>query len=120
VQSVILPAHAQTTEAIPSPVCTADDIPGSWQLEILGTAASSSEMTLYADGSVDHDFINAWQYEDGQLSLTQGSTWVLLGTFGSDSRDCDLLSGTYLNVFTIPILGNAIIRQGDWTARRQD
>jgi len=112
VQSVILPAHAQTTESVP--VCTVDDIPGTWQLELLGTAASSSEITLYVDGSADHAFINAWQYSDGQLMMTQGSTWVLMGAFG----DCDTLSGTYLNVFTIPVLGNVIIRQGDWIASR--
>ena len=119
VQSVVLPAHAQTTDVVPAWRCSADDIPGIWQLEILGAAASSSEMTLYADGSVDHDFINAWQYKDAQLSLTQGSTWMLLGTFDTDARACDRLSGTYFNVFSIPILGNVIIREGDWTANRK-
>lgn len=108
--SVVLPVHAQTS----AENCTRDDIPGTWQLEIFGQAATNSQITFHADGSADHSFINAWGFANEQLIMTQGIMWVMTGTFGG----CKVLSGTYINIFTVPPLGNVIVRRGDWTANK--
>ena len=107
VQSVLLPVHAETTF-----ICEPVAIPGRWQLEVLGPAASTSEITFFSDGSVDHSFVNAWQFGNGEFQMTQGTTWEFIGSFSA----CDTLSGIYVNVFTIPVLGNVIVRQGTWYA----
>ena len=108
-QSLMLPAHAQT-----SCVCGPDDIPGRWQLEVLGPAASSSEIVFFSDGSADHNYINAWQFSNAEFRMTQGTRWVFIGSCAT----CYVLSGSYVNIFTIPILGNVIVRKGDWFASR--
>ncbi len=107
VQSVFLPAHAQITF-----VCEPVTIPGRWRLEVLGPATSTSEIAFNSDGSVDHSYISAWQFDNDEFGMTQSATWVFSGAF----TDCNTLSGTYINVFTIPILGNVIIRRGNWSA----
>ena len=110
VQSVILPAHAQAS----SRLCTREDVLGNWRIELFGLAASVREITFSSDGSVAHVIYNRWQFTNDELQITQGITWVLTGTFSS----CDSLSGTYVNTFTNPLLGNVIIRQGDWRATK--
>lgn len=111
VHSVLLPVHAQAS------LCVLDDIHdilGKWQLEMFEPVASVSEFTLFSDGSVEHEFLNAWQYSGGEFRMTQGTTWVLTGSLVS----CNALSGTYVNIFTLPIIGNVIVRQGDWVASK--
>jgi hypothetical protein len=112
VQTVVLPAHAQTSQPV---VCTREDVLGRWQMELFGVAASTAEMVFHDDGKVDHTVINAWQFVDGQLQMTQGTTWIMMGEFGAS---CDIMTGTYLNLFTLPLFGNVIIRNGDWRARK--
>ncbi len=110
VKSAMLPVHAQTSG------CMRDDILGRWQLELFGLAASSREITFAADGTVMHAYLNRWQFANDELQITQGLTWALTGSFVS----CDSLSGTYVNIFTNPILGNLIVRRGDWQAFKID
>lgn len=85
VQSILLPVHAQTSH-----ICLAQDIPGTWQLEVLGPAASSSEIIFFSDDSVDHSIVNAWQFTNDEFWMTRGSTWIFTGSFGT----CESLSGT--------------------------
>ena len=108
VQSVLLPVHAQMSQ------CTRGDVLGRWQLELLGVASSIREITFFDDGSLQHTFLNQWQFSNDALQITQGFTWLLSGTFSA----CDTLSGTYVNTFVNPIIGNVIVRRGDWIARK--
>ena len=110
VHTVLLPAHAQTSG------CAEENIVGRWQLELFGLAASVREINFLADGSVTHAYLNRWRYVNNELQITQGLTWVLSGSFAS----CATLSGTYVNIFTNPILGNLIVRRGDWQALKID
>lgn len=108
VQSILLPAHAQMSQ------CTRGDVVGRWQLELMGVAASSREITFFDDGALQHAFLNQWQFSNDTLQITQGFTWLLSGTFST----CDALSGTYVNTFVNPIIGNVIVRRGDWVAQK--
>lgn len=108
VQSVLLPVHAQMS------LCTREDIPGSWQLELFGVAASIREIAFFDDGTVQHAFLNQWQFSNDALQITQGFTWRLSGAF----RACDTLWGTYVNTFVNPVIGNIIVRRGDWLAQK--
>lgn len=106
VQTVLLPVHAQTS------TCSRADIPGRWQLELFGIASQSQEINLLDNGTAEHAFLNAWQFTDGTLYIIQGFTWALNGGFES----CNVMSGSYTNTIVNPILGNIIIRRGEWRA----
>lgn len=121
VRSVLLPVHAQTSAAptgdgqdneAQAPVCIREDIIGRWQLTLFGVAASTSEIQFNADGTAEHELINLWQYVDGELQMMRGTVWLLTGRFSG----CSTLAGDYLNIFTNPLLGNLIIREGEWVA----
>lgn len=112
-QIVSLSAHAQTSSVV-SVVCDRADIVGRWQIEFFGLAASKKEITLFVDGSTDQDFITAWGFSEGILTLVQGSNWLLSGSFNG----CDELTGTYVNLLVIPPLGNIVIRRGNWIATK--
>ena len=108
VQSVLLPAHAQAS------MCAREDIVGHWHLELKGAAASTRELEFFDDGSASSDLVNAWQYRAGNFQMTRGSAWKFEGRFSA----CDFLAGTYVNIFTIPIIGNLIVREGAWQATK--
>lgn len=108
VQSVLLPAHAQTS------MCIREDIVGHWHLELKGVAASTREISLFDDGSANSDIANAWQFRAGNFLMTRGTTWRFEGSFSA----CDFLAGTYINIFTIPIIGNLVVREGTWQATK--
>jgi len=109
VRSILLPAHAQTSSCVQGSV---GDIPGKWRLELFGPAASTGEIYFHEDGSVDHTFINAWQFSNQEFRMTQGTRWVFTGVYGA----CGTLSGTYTHIFPNPLVGNIIVRRGDWQA----
>ena len=111
VQAITLPVHAQMSSCTPGAM---DDIPGQWQLEVFGAAAAISNLIFYEDGTVDHSFVNAWQYSGSEFRMTQGTRWVFTGVY----TGCETLSGTYVNVFTIPVLGNVVVRRGNWLASK--
>ncbi len=110
VQAVMLPAHAHTSFE----VCTGADVVGRWRMELSGIAAATKEITFFDDGSTDQSFVPVWQFSDGKLTMAQGITWLLSGSFNG----CDELTGSYVNTLVIPPLGNIVIRRGNWIATR--
>jgi len=116
VHSVVLPAHAQTS-MLPV-LCAREDIPGIWRFELFGQAASVRTIEFFDDGRTGQDLIANWRYDDDQLTIAQGITWLYNGTFSDNMNSCEQMTGTYANTVVIPPLGNIVIRRGEWQARR--